>query len=157
MTRWRKRLKAEDAEVLLKETIQIALRTKELTAKEVEQVNVDTTVQEKAVAYPTDARNYNKARKHLVKIAKRHGIKLRQSYERVGEKLLRQQGCYAHARQMNRSQRIIKKLRSILGRVLREVQENWTLLIEREKQLVTLIKKLYVQKQKDKQKVYSPK
>ena len=155
MTRWRKRLKEEDAEALLKETIQIALRTRALTTKEVEQVNVDTTVQEKAVAYPTDAHNYNKARKHLVKIARRHGIKLRQSYERVGEKLLRQQGCYAHARQMNRSQRAVKKLRSILGYVLREVQQKLVLLTEREKQLVTLIKKLYIQKREDKQKVYS--
>ena len=45
-------------------------------------MNVDTTVQEKAIAFPTDARLYQKARLVLVREAKRAGLDLRQSYAR---------------------------------------------------------------------------
>jgi IS5 family transposase len=55
MTRWRKRLNKSDSEEMLKETIQTALRMGVMKPKEIKHVNVDTTVQEKAVAYPTDA------------------------------------------------------------------------------------------------------
>jgi len=51
-----------------------------VTEKHLERVNVDTTVQEKAIAFPTDARLYHKARRILVKLAKEAGIDLRQSY-----------------------------------------------------------------------------
>ena len=155
MTRWRKRLDKEDTEVLLKETIQTALRMKVMKSKEVTQVNVDTTVQEKAVAYPTDARNYNKGRKLLVKIAKKRGIELRQSYMRVGENLLRQQGRYAHARQMKRAAKATKQLKNYLGRVIREMEQNTEKLTEREKGILELVKRLYTQKREDKKKVYS--
>ena len=45
-------------------------------------VTVDTTVQEKAIAFPTDAKLYHKARSALVRHAKQVGVVLRQSYER---------------------------------------------------------------------------
>jgi hypothetical protein len=69
----------------------------------VERVNVDTTVQEKAIAFPTDARLYHKARRVLVRLAKKMNIKLRQNYERVSKKAFLKQGRYAAARQYNRS------------------------------------------------------
>jgi IS5 family transposase len=116
---------------------------------------VDTTVQEKAVAYPTDARNYNKGRKLLVKIAKKRGIELRQSYARVGEELQRKQSRYAHARQMKRSSKATKQLRNYLGRVIREVESSSEKLAKREKEILELVKHLHVQKRDDKKKVYS--
>jgi len=155
MTRWRKRLDKNDSEVLLKETIQTALRMDVMKPREVNRVNVDTTVQEKAVAYPTDARNYNKGRKLLVRIAQKRGIELRQSYARVGERLLRQQGRYAHARQMNRSAKATKRLRNYLGRVIREMERNAEKLTKREQEILALVKRLHVQNREDKKKVYS--
>ena len=155
MTRWRKRLDKSDAEGLLKETIQTELRMDVMKPKEVNRVNVDTTVQEKAVAFPTDARNYNKGRKLLVRIAKKRGIELRQSYARVGEELLRKQGSYAHARQMKRSAKATKQLRNYLGRVLREIENNAEKLTKREQEILAFVKRLYVQKREDKNKVYS--
>ena len=155
MTRWRQRLDKGGAEVLLKETIQTALRMKVLKPQEVDRVNVDTTVQDKAVTYPTDARNYNKGRKLLVKIAKKRGIELRQSYSRIGEDLLRQQGRYAHARQMKRAAKATKQLKNYLGRVIREVERSSEKLTEREKGILTLVKRLHGQKREDKKKVYS--
>jgi IS5 family transposase len=155
MTRWRKRLNKNDSEALLKETIQTALRMEVMKPKEVSRVNVDTTVQEKAVAYPTDARNYNKGRKLLVKIAKKRGIELRQSYARVGEELLRKQCRYAHARQMKRAAKATKQLRNYLGRVIREVERSSENLTKREKEVLELVKHLHSQKRKDNKKVYS--
>jgi IS5 family transposase len=155
MTRWRKRLNKGDSEALLKETIQTALRMNVMKPKEVCRVNVDTTVQEKAVAYPTDARNYNKGRKLLVKIAKKRGIELRQSYARVGEELLRKQARYAYARQMNRSAKVTKQLRTYLGRVIRELEHGCEKLTKRENEILELVKRLHAQKREDKNKVYS--
>jgi len=155
MTRWRQRLSKNDSEALLKETIQTALRMKVMKPQEISRVNVDTTVQEKAVAYPTDARNYNKGRKLLVKIAKRRGIELRQSYVRVGEELLRKQSRYAHARQMKRAAKATKRLRNYLGRVIREVEISAEKLTKREHEILELVKRLHAQKRDDKNKVYS--
>jgi hypothetical protein len=69
---------------MLKETIQTGLRLKVITPTQLKRVNVDTTVQTKAVRYPTDARLYNRARERLVKEARKCGIQIKQSYERVG-------------------------------------------------------------------------
>ena len=52
------------------------------------QVIVDTTVQPKAVAFPTDAKLISRARQRLVKLARKTGVSLRQSYERVGKHAL---------------------------------------------------------------------
>jgi len=155
MTRWRNRLNKNDSEALLKETIQTALRMDVMKPKEVNRVNVDTTVQEKAIAYPTDARNYDKGRKLLVNIAKKRGIELRQSYARLGEWLLRQQGRYAHARQMKRAAKATKQLRNYLGRVIREMECSAGKLTKREQEILELVKRQYIQKRDDKNKIYS--
>jgi IS5 family transposase len=84
MTRWRKRLGPEKIEELLLSTIDTAKEKNLLTERHVERVNVDTTVQEKAIAFPTDARLYYKVRRVLVKVSKKMDIELRQNYERNG-------------------------------------------------------------------------
>jgi transposase, IS5 family len=61
LVKWRKRVGAAGIEQLLKETL-AAQRHQVLKSQEVTSVNVDTTVQEKAIAFPTDARLYHKAR-----------------------------------------------------------------------------------------------
>ena len=88
---------------------------RQLTEQHLERVNVDTTVQEKAIAFPTDARLYHKARRLLVRLAKRREIELRQSYERLGKRAFIMQSRYSHARQMNRARREQKKLQDPLG------------------------------------------
>jgi hypothetical protein len=81
---------------------------------------VDTTVQEKAIAFPTDARLYHKARRALVRVAKAAGVKLRQTYARASKHVLFRQSRYryAAAQQMKRAQRETRKLRVLLGRVI---------------------------------------
>jgi IS5 family transposase len=56
LTRWRKRIGEAGCERLLWETIEAANRTGAMKAREIDKVIVDTTVQEKAVAFPTDSK-----------------------------------------------------------------------------------------------------
>ncbi len=95
LSRWRKRVGAERLEKLLEATIHTALAMKAVRPREFQKVNVDTTVQEKAIAFPTDARLYHKMRLALVRRAASLGISLRQNYRFKGQKLLARQGRYA--------------------------------------------------------------
>jgi IS5 family transposase len=84
-------------------------------------VIVDTTVQPKAVAFPTDAKLMHRARERLVRLAKKHDVRLRQSYVRVGKKALIAYQRYAHAKQFKRANRALRSVRTYLGRVFRDI------------------------------------
>jgi IS5 family transposase len=122
LSRWRKRVGADRLEKMLEITIQVAMTGKLLKPAQITRVNVDTTVQEKAIAFPTDARLYQKMRVTLVRQAQRMGIPLRQSYRFVGKRALFKQARYAHARQMKRAARMTRKLKTYLGRVVRDIE-----------------------------------
>ena len=113
MTRWRARLGAAGAEQMLRETIAAGIRMGAIRSRDLKRVNVDTTVQTKAVRYPTDARLYHRSRERLVKMARREGVAIKQSYRHVGERLLLGSSRCAHARQM-------KQVRSMIGDRVRE-------------------------------------
>ena len=98
LVKWRQRVGADRLEGMLAETIRLALQAKEVTPQQLGKITVDTTVQEKAIAFPTDARLYTKMLLRLVNLAKRRGVVLRQTYIRKAPELLRQQSRYAHAR-----------------------------------------------------------
>ena len=122
MSRWRSRVGKAGLEELLSETIRAGLKLKAVKPSQLQRVNVDTTVEEKHVRYPTDSRLYDRARERLVRLSEDLGIKLRQTYVRVGKNTLKQQGRYAHARQFKRARKCQKKLRTLLGRVIRDVE-----------------------------------
>jgi IS5 family transposase len=88
---------------------------------ELSQVIVDTTVQPKNVMFPTDAKLLNRGREILVRLAKKHGVGLRQSYARVGKLALIKHQRYAHAKQFKRARRSLKTLKTYLGRVIRDI------------------------------------
>lgn len=79
MTRWRQRMGEERIAALLQEGLSVAIKTQALTPSELSQVIVDTTVQEKAITFPTDAKLLYRARVRLVWFARKLGVKLRQS------------------------------------------------------------------------------
>ena len=122
LTRWRQRLGDKGMEVLLSATIEVAIESKAVKARDLKRVTVDTTVQEKAIAFPTDSKLYNRARERLVRLAKAHRIPLRQSYVRVGPRLLFKNNRYGHARQLRRQRRTTAKLKTVLGRVYRDIE-----------------------------------
>jgi transposase, IS5 family len=155
MSRWRRRVGEAGAQELLKETIEAGLRLKVIKPSELRRVNVDTTVQEKHIRFPTDARLYERMRQRLVKAARREGVALRQSYVRVGKLLLAQHSRYAHAKQFKRARRCTRKLRTILGRVIRDIERKSPDPSEEIGDLLALAKRLHLQKRCDKGKLYS--
>jgi len=121
LTRWRQRMGEEKLQALLQESLSVAAKTEAIKPKDLNRVIVDTTVQPKNVMFPTDARLLNRAREILVRLAQRHGVKLRQSYARVGKFALIKHQRYAHAKQFKRANRALRKLRTYLGRVIRDI------------------------------------
>ena len=155
LVKWRQRVGADRLEKLLAETIRLALEYKQVTSQQLRKVTVDTTVQEKAIAFPTDARLHTKMLLRLVNLCKKRGIRLRQTYIRKAPQLLRQQGRYAHAKQYRRAKQCTKKLRTFLGRVVRDIQRK---AVDIDPQLQTYLdraEKLLAQTQKSKNKLYS--
>jgi len=155
LVKWRQRVGVEGSEKLLKESLAAAQREAVLTGTEIKQVNVDTTGQEKAIAFPTDARLYHKARQALVRTAKSCNLKLRQSYVRLGKRALVNQGRSGAARQLKRARRETRKLRTYLGRVLRNIERGRPQLSEKHAQLVTIARRIFTQQRTDHGKVYS--
>ncbi len=121
LTRWRLRMGEERLMALLQESLAAAARLGAAKPSDFRAVIVDTTVQEKAITFPTDAKLMHRARERLVKLAKRHGIALRQSYARVGKIALIKHQRYAHAKQFKRANRQLKRLRTMLGAVIRDI------------------------------------
>src|SRR5437763_9491121 len=121
LTRWRNRMGEARLQALLQESLSVAARTKAIKPSELSRVILDTTVQPKNVTFPTDAKLLNRAREKLARLAKLHGVTLRQSYVRVGKFALIQHQRYAHAKQFKRANRMLKKLRTYLGRVIRDI------------------------------------
>ena len=119
--RFRAALGEAGVEELLKATIDTAVSAKAIRPVEFERLIVDTTVQEKAIAHPVDSRLLEIARHKVVSAARRAGIALKQTFAREGKTLRRKAGGYAHAKQFKRLKKVLKRQRTVLGIVLREV------------------------------------
>lgn len=155
MSRWRGRLQEAGVETMLAELIATGLRSGAIRPSMLERINVDTTVQEKFIRFPTDARLYDRMRERLVTAAQRRGIGLRQSYTRVGRWTLTRQQRYASAQQFRRARRMTKRLRTLLGRVVRDIERKAT---RRDGELTELLqraRRLLAQQRQDREKLYS--
>jgi len=155
LTRFRQRIGISGAELLFTELVNTAKRGGHLTKSHLHKVNIDTTVQEKAIAFPTDARLYYKMRESLVRASKSRGIELRQSYKRVAKKALAKQGRYSHAYQMKRSRKMTKKLKTMLGCVCRDIQRKVPEPDDQLHELLSMANRLLNQQKDSKNKLYS--
>ena len=144
----------EGIEGLLKEIISAAVRLGFIKVSEFKKVNVDTTVQEKNIRFPTDARLYDRLRERLVKEAKRSGIELRQSYERVARKALHKQSSHARANQFKKARKQTKKLKIWLGRVTRDIRRKMKMLSSVLEKLLSISDKVLSQERSSKNKIY---
>ena len=120
MSHWRKRIGGH-LDILLQETLRIAHDAGALKKGDLARVTVDTTVQPKNVAFPTDAKLLETSIHQLGKLAGEHSVPLRQSYKRVAKKAAMMAGRYAHAKQFRRMNNRIKFLRTRLGRLIRDI------------------------------------
>lgn len=162
--RFRRAIGEDGLEQLLKFTIETAVEIKAVKPVEFERVIVDTTVQEKAIAHPVDSRLLEIARYKVVSAAKRAGIVLKQTFAKEGKELRRKASGYAHAKQFRRMRKTVKRQRTILGVVMREVErklETHTTVPSSPKaisELHTLLaraERIRTQERKDKNKLYA--
>jgi len=149
LTHFRKRIGTGGAEKILAATIKLhGERAKE------KEVVVDTTVQEKNITFPTDTKLAAKIVRGGVKMARRHGVKLRQSFERTVPKLLAAQRGRRTKGGAARARKAVRRLKTIAGRVVRQLdagvpQES------RDRRWVETAKKILSQKRSDSGKIYS--
>lgn len=160
MTRWRKRLGESGIETLLEQTIEAAKRGRVIKEHSLNRVIVDSTVMEKAVLFPTDSRLIERGRQHLVRLADLLRIKLRQNYNRQAPRIAAQVARYAHAGQFKRMRAELKRLRTVVGRVWRDMERQLATvtderLQERASVILSRVKRLLEQKRDDRNKLYS--
>lgn len=160
MTYWRKRIGVEKMELLLQETLKAGQRAGIIKKRELKTAVIDTTVQDKGIAYPTDTRLYFKALRSLVRLSKKSGISLRQTYKRKAKECLFKQARFGHGRKFKEARRWERKLKTYLGRVVREIKrkgggvlkEGGNSKLER---CLEISERIWEQKRSDKGKVYS--
>ena len=126
-----------------------------IRAAELKRINVDTTVQTKAIRFPTDARLYQRMRERLVKLARAEGLTIKQSYQHVGRRLPMQSSRYAHARQMKRARACTRKLKTRLGRIVREIVRQVETPSNKLRKLLQTAHRIHAQQRHDQNKIYS--
>lgn len=159
LTRFRDAIGEAGVEELLAQTINTAVQIGAIRPDEMKRVIVDTTVQEKAVAFPTDSRLIDKAREKLVSAARKHGIALKQTYEKEGRRLRGRAARYAHAKQYRRMHRSLRRARTVLGRLIRDVQRKSAHLSgtarDAMQACIARAERIHAQRPKDKNKLYA--
>ena len=114
---FRKRIGERGLEFLLGQSVSLHPK-----AKTEDEVQIDTTVQEKNITFPTDAKLAKKVIDNCVKIAEKEGVVQRQSYKRVSKQLLRSAYFGHHPKRQKNARMARKKLRTIGKRLLRELE-----------------------------------
>ena len=158
LTRFRQRIGKTGCERILQVTVAAGVQSKAVKPRDFKRVTVDTTVQEKAVSYPTDSKLLNRSRERLVRLCHKQGVVLRQSYARTGPRALQKANRYGHAKQYRRLRREVKRLCTYLGRVVRDIERK--IADNTAQQAVfadelALAKRLLAQQKQDKNKLYS--
>lgn len=151
MTYFRKRIGSDGFEKIL--AASIALHQDKASEDE---VCIDTTVQEKNTTFPTDAKQYRKIHGQLLKIARTEGIVLSRTYEKEVKILKLHTRFASHPRNRKKARKAVKRLKTISGRLLREIQRKMT--IEQLKcytEKFALYQRMLNQKRGDKNKLYS--
>ena len=155
MTRFRERIGDKGFEKMLHALLRTAQDMNVLKTHELNKVNIDTTVQDKAVTFPTDSKLYFKMREQLIALARARNIQLRQSYVRKAKEALLKQSRYAHAKQYKRAARETRRLKTYLGRVYRDISRKATDFDPELRKSLQLAHRLLKQEKHSKNKLYS--
>jgi IS5 family transposase len=122
MTHWRKRMDGDRLEALLAETISIAMASGAVSERQLERVTIDTTVQTKAIAHPTDSHLMLRAIEWLNRAAAAQGVQLRQSYLRVTRRARKEAARLMHGRGHKQAKAHLRFMRTRLGRLIRDIE-----------------------------------
>lgn len=116
-------------------------------------VSIDTTVQEKNITYPTDAKLHKKIVDKCVSIAKKEGLELRRSYSRTTKKLVRATYNGTHPKRRKKANSAKRQLKTIAGRLVRELGRKLT--TEKYEKELSVFTRVLSQTKNSKNKVYS--
>jgi len=122
ISRFRKTLGEEGVEELLAQTINAGYQLRLITPADLQEILVDSTVQAKAIAYPTDTRLLEVTRLKLVGLAERLNVALKQTYAKEAKALTHKASGYARARQFKRLMRTQRRYRTVVGRLMRDLR-----------------------------------
>ena len=148
---FRNRIGKEGAEKLLKVSVQ--LFGKEAQEKE---VLIDSTVQEKNITYPTDAKLHKRIIEKVNKIAKQEGITLRQTYTRTLKQLMIDQRFHYHPKRRKKARAALRRIKTLAGRQVRDIERQFIASQKMKyEDLFIILNKILIQKKGDKNKVYS--
>ena len=151
LTKFRNRIGSSGHEKIL--AVSIAMHQEKIAEDE---MCIDTTVQEKNVTFPTDAKQYQKIIKHLLKIARKEKIGLTRTYEKEVKRLKLHTRFATHPKNRKRARHAVKRLKTISGRLLRAIQRKMTLeQLETYRERFALYQRMLNQKRGDKNKLYS--
>ncbi len=121
-----------------------------------EEMCIDTTVQEKNTTFPTDAKQYRKIHGHLLKLARAEGIQLPRTHEKEVKQLKLHTRFASHPKNRKKARRAVKRLNTISGRLLREIQRQMNEAQQQKHQkTLNLYCRVLQQKRGDNNKIYS--
>jgi IS5 family transposase len=149
LVHFRKRIGEEGIELILKESIRINGKD-----SDDDQVNIDTTVQEKNITFPTDAKLHKKIIKKCQSITQAEQLPVRQSYTRTLKQLARDQRFRNHPKNKVKANKADRKIKTIAGRLVRELERNLPPNSKHQTNL-DLYKQVLAQKRNTKHKIYS--
>lgn len=155
LTRWRQRIGPEGIEKILQASIQVAVETQTVTPNELSKTICDTTVMPKAITHPTDAKLIQRSMERIVKAARKAGVTLHRSYQRVARWALKDYQRLMHGKRFRKAQKPLNKLRRCLSKILKELDpalESCPRWLLRE---AAIGAKLLLQSKEDKHKIYS--
>ena len=120
-------------------------------------VNIDTTVQEKNITYPTDAKLAIKIINRLNKLSKAQGIQQRRTYKKEVKNLRLSIRHFRHPRRRKSAKKALKRLRTIAHILIREQRRRLPkhALFERHQKDFLFYERILKQQPKDKNKIYS--
>ena len=152
LVHFRNRIKEDGLELILAESIRLNEASNGGSHHKI--AFIDSTVQEKNVTYPTDAKLHKKIISKVLKLVKKLKLPLRQSYTFVLKGIYRDQRFRNHPKNRSKALKADRRLRTIAGRLVRELKRN---LGENNgyDDLIALFEKVLSQKKTSKQKIYS--
>jgi IS5 family transposase len=149
LVHFRKRIGEKGIELILQESIRINGND-----GQDDHVSIDTTVQEKNITFPTDAKLHKKVITKCQQIAQKEGIAIRQSYTQTLKKLSLNQRFRSHPKNRSKAIKADRKVKTIAGRLVRELERKLPPNSIYQTDL-DLYKKILAQKRSDKDKIYS--
>ena len=152
LVHFRNRIGEAGMEVILSESIRV--NTENDDEDHFNTAFIDSTVQEKNITYPTDAKLHKKIIKRVLKIVREKKLPLRQSYQRTLKAISRDQRFRNRPGNHKKAVKADRRLRTIAGRLVRELDRNLPDKKGYEK-MFELFYKVLLQKRNGRDKTYS--